>query len=50
LPVDDLVKAIREFQKLTDQPLTLRGFDYAHAVQKLEQGDLSIYGAEGLLQ
>ena len=37
LAVDDLVKAIREFQKFTDQPLTLRGSDYAHAVQELNK-------------
>ena len=42
-----LVKAIREFRKFTDQPLTLRGSDYAHAVQKLNR---SIGRAEGLLQ
>ena len=37
LAVDDLVKAIREFRKFTDQPLTLRGSDYAHAVQELNK-------------
>jgi hypothetical protein len=45
--LDDLVKAIREFRKYTDQPLTLRGSDYAHAVQEL---NVSIDRAEGLLQ
>ena len=33
----DLVKAIQEFRKFTDQPLTLRGSDYAHAVQELNK-------------
>jgi len=33
--LDELVKAIREFRNFTDQPLTLRGGDYAHAVQEL---------------
>jgi hypothetical protein len=32
-----LLKAIREFRKFTDQPLTLRGGDYAHAVQELNK-------------
>jgi hypothetical protein len=32
---DDLVKAIRGFRKFTDQPLTLRGSDYAASVQEL---------------
>ena len=32
-----LVRAIREFRKFTDQPLTLRGSDYAHAVQELNK-------------
>jgi hypothetical protein len=35
--LDGLVKAIREFRKFTDQPLTLRGSDYAHAVQELNK-------------
>src|ERR1700758_5544359 len=39
LALDSLLKAIQEFRKFTDQPLTLRGGDYAHAVQELEQGD-----------
>jgi hypothetical protein len=29
--LQSLVQAIREFRKFTDQPLTLRGSDYAHA-------------------
>jgi hypothetical protein len=29
LALHDLVQAIREFRKFTDQPLTLRGSDYA---------------------
>jgi hypothetical protein len=32
-----LVHAINEFRKLTDQPVTLRGSDYAHAVQELNK-------------
>ena len=35
--LNDLVKAIREFRKYTDQPLTLRGSEYAHAVQALNK-------------
>jgi len=37
IALDGLVKAIREFRKFTDQPLTLRGADYAHAVQELNK-------------
>src|SRR5271169_5876293 len=37
LALDELVKAIREFRKFTDQPLTLRGSDYARAVQELNK-------------
>jgi hypothetical protein len=33
----ELVKAIREFRKFNDQPLTLRGGDYAGAVQALNK-------------
>jgi hypothetical protein len=34
----DLVHAIREYRKLTDQkPLTLQGSDYAHAVHELNK-------------
>jgi hypothetical protein len=43
----ELLKAIREFRKHTDQPLTLRGGDYAHAVQELNK---AIDRADGLLQ
>ena len=44
----DLVHAIREYRRLTDQkPLTLQGSDYAHAVQELNK---AIDRAEGLLQ
>jgi len=43
--LDILLKAIREFRKFTDQPLTLRGGDYAHAVQELNK---AIDRAEGL--
>jgi len=32
-----MVKAIREFRKFADQPLTRRGSDYAEAVQKLNK-------------
>ncbi|HYY28632.1 MAG TPA: hypothetical protein VE860_11835 [Chthoniobacterales bacterium] len=35
--LNGLVKAIREFRKFTDQPLTLRGSEYAHAVQELNK-------------
>jgi hypothetical protein len=35
--LQNLVYAIREFRKFTDQPLTLRGSDYAHAVQELNK-------------
>ena len=35
--LNDLVQAIREFRKFTDQPLTLRGGQYARA--GAEQGD-----------
>src|ERR1700730_18701466 len=31
----DLIQAVREYRKLSDQPLTLRGSEYAHAVQEL---------------
>ena len=37
LALDELVKAIREFRKFTDQPLTLLGSEYAHAVQELNK-------------
>jgi hypothetical protein len=46
LALNDLVKAIREFRKFTDQPLTLRGSDYASAVQALNK---AIDRASGLL-
>jgi len=47
LALSELVKAIREFRKFTDEPLTLRGAGYAHAVQELNK---AIDRAEGLLQ
>ena len=47
LALDELVKAIREFRKFTDQPLTLRGSEYAHAVQELNK---AIERAERLLR
>ena len=47
LALGDLVKAIREFRKFTDRPLTLRGSDYAHAVQELNK---AIDRAGNLLQ
>ena len=37
IALDGLLKAIREFRQFTDQPLTLRGGDYAHAVQELNK-------------
>jgi hypothetical protein len=46
IALDMLLKAIREFRKFTDQPLTLRGGDYAHAVQELNK---AIYRVDGLL-
>ena len=47
LALHDLVQAIREFRKFTDQPLTLRGSEYAHAVQELNK---AIDRANDLLQ
>jgi hypothetical protein len=44
--LDGLLKAIREFRKHTDEPLTLRGSDYAHAVQERNK---AIDRADGLL-
>jgi hypothetical protein len=44
--LDSLLKAIREFRKYTDEPLTLRGSDYAHAVQELNK---AIDRADGIL-
>ena len=32
-----LVRAIREYRKFGDQPLTLRGSEYAHALQELHK-------------
>jgi hypothetical protein len=34
----DLVDATREYRTLADQPLTLRGSEYAHAIQELNPG------------
>jgi hypothetical protein len=42
-----LVHAIGEYRKLVDEPLTLRGSEYAHAVQELNK---AIDRAEGMLQ
>lgn len=47
LALGELVKGIREFSKFTDEPLTPRGSDYAHAVQELHK---AIDRASGLLQ
>jgi hypothetical protein len=47
LALGELLKAIREFGKFNDQPLTLRGGDYAQAVQALNK---AIDRADGLLQ
>ena len=47
LALNELVKAIREFRKFTDQPLTLRGSEYAHALQELNK---AIDRAEKLVQ
>jgi hypothetical protein len=35
--LEEMLKAIREFRKFTDQPLTLRGSDYTRAVQELNK-------------
>ena len=43
----NLIHAIREFRKPIDQPLTLRGSDYAYDVQELNK---AIDRAEKLLQ
>ena len=32
-----ILDLVKEFRKLTHQPLTLRGSEYAHAVQKLNK-------------
>jgi hypothetical protein len=37
IALGELVKAIREFRKFTDQALALRGSDCAHAVQDLNK-------------
>jgi hypothetical protein len=47
LALRDLLSAVREFRKFTDEPLTLRGSDYAHALQELNK---AIDRADGLLQ
>jgi hypothetical protein len=47
LALGELVKSIREFRKYTDQPLTLRGGEYAHAVQELNK---AMDRANGLLR
>ena len=43
----NLINAIREYRKFSDQPLTLRGSEYAHAVLELNK---AIDRAENLLQ
>jgi hypothetical protein len=45
--LNHLLQAVREYRKFADQPLTLRGADYAHAVRELNQ---AIDRAEELLQ
>src|SRR5271165_3159616 len=47
LALGELLKAIREFRKFNDQPLTLRGGNYAQAVHALNK---AIDRADGLLQ
>ena len=37
IALDELLKALSEFRKFTDEPLTLRGGDYAYAVQALNK-------------
>jgi hypothetical protein len=43
----DLIKAVRAFRKFGDQPLTLRGSDYAHSVLELNK---AIDRAAGLMK
>ena len=43
----NLIHAVREYRKFADQPLTLQGSEYAHAVQELNK---AIDRAEGLCQ
>jgi hypothetical protein len=43
----DLVHAVRELGKFGEQPLTLRGSEYAHAIQELNK---AIDRAEKLIQ
>jgi hypothetical protein len=43
----DLIKAVREFKKFMDQPFTLRGSEYGHAVLELNK---AIDRADQLLQ
>ena len=45
--LNELTHAIRGYRKAGEQPLTLRGSDYAHAVQELNK---VIDRAQGLLQ
>jgi hypothetical protein len=45
--ISDLIDAIREYRKLADRPLTLRGSEYAHAVLELNK---AIDRADGLLK
>ena len=47
LALDELLKAVSEFRKYTDQPLTLREGNYAHAVQALNK---AIDRAQALLR
>ncbi|MBV8141312.1 MAG: hypothetical protein JO279_02510 [Verrucomicrobia bacterium] len=45
--LSELVNVVRKYRKSAEQPLTLRGSDYAHAVQELNQ---AMDRAEELLQ
>ena len=45
--IEDLVHAIDEYRKASEQPLTLRGSEYAQAVHELNR---VIDRAEGMLQ
>jgi hypothetical protein len=45
--LNELTHAIRGYRKFCEQPLTLRGSDYAHAVQELNK---AIDQAEGFLK
>jgi hypothetical protein len=45
--IEELVHAIQEYRRASEQPLTLRGSEYAHAVHQLNK---IIDRAEGMLR